>query len=168
MPAFSCLFVGRFQPFHNGHLMVIKGMTKVCGRIVVAIGSPNADASLENPFSAVERREMIQRALQAEDIIPNFDLSIIEVPDVGDDEAWAKKCLELSETAHQVWTGNEWTKTCFEKIGMEVKTIKEIPGISATEIRKRMKEGGDWKALVPKDVASYLVELNATERIRKI
>lgn len=148
--------------------MVIKGMTKVCGKIVVAIGSPEAPKNAENPFSAAERREMIQRALQGENIIPNFDLSIIEVPDVGDDEAWAKKCLELSETVHQVWTGNEWTKTCFEKVGVEVKDIKEVPGISATEIRRRMKEGGDWKALVPPEVASYLGELNASERIRKI
>jgi len=168
MSVFSCLFIGRFQPFHKGHLMVIKGMTKVCGKIVVAIGSPEAPKNAENPFSAAERREMIQRALQGENIIPNFDLSIIEVPDVGDDEAWAKKCLELSETVHQVWTGNEWTKTCFEKVGVEVKDIKEVPGISATEIRRRMKEGGDWKALVPPEVASYLGELNASERIRKI
>lgn len=168
MSVFSCLFVGRFQPFHNGHLMVIKGMTKVCGKIVIGIGSPEAATSGENPFTAAERREMIQRALQDENIIPNFDVFIVEVPDVGDDEAWAKKCLELAETVHQVWTGNEWTKTCFEKIGIEVKTIKEVPGISATEIRERMKEGGDWRALVPSEVASYLGELNATERIKKL
>lgn len=168
MPAFSCLFVGRFQPFHNGHLMVIKGMSKVCGKIIVAIGSPEAQESGENPFTALERREMIQRALQGESIIPNFDVSIIEVPDVGDDEAWTKKCLELAETVHQAWTGNEWTKTCFEKAGVEVKAIKEVPGVSATEVRRRMKEGGDWKELVPAEVASYLVELNATERVKKL
>ncbi len=148
--------------------MVIKGMTKVCGKIVVAIGSPEAEKGIENPFTAAERREMIQRALQGVDIIPNFDISIIEVPDVGDDETWAKKCLELSEEVHQVWTGNEWTKSCFEKVGLEVKDIKEVPGISATEIRKRMKEGGDWRALVPGEVASYLSELNASERIKNL
>lgn len=148
--------------------MVIKGMTKVCGKIVVAIGSPDAPRSAENPFSLPERREMIQRALQAEDIIPNFDVSIVEVPDLGDDEAWAKKCLELSEEIHQVWTGNEWTKTCFEKVGTEVKDIKEVPGISATEVRRRIKEGEDWRALVPSDVASYLAELNVAERIRSL
>jgi len=87
---------------------------------------------------------------------------------LGDDEAWAKKCVELAETVHQVWTGNEWTKACFEKVGVEVKDIKEVPGISATEIRRRMREGGDWRALVPAEVASYLGELNATDRIKKM
>jgi nicotinamide-nucleotide adenylyltransferase len=49
-----------------------------------------------------------------------------------------------------------------------VKSIKEVPGVSATEIRRRMEEGGDWKGLVPKDVASYLVEINAVERLKKL
>lgn len=168
MPAFACLFVGRFQPFHNGHLMVVKGMTKVCGKVVIAIGSPEAERSAENPFSAAERKEMIQRALQGENIIPNFDVSFVEVPDVGDDEAWAKKCLELSEEVHQVWTGNEWTQRCFEAVGLEVKTIKEVPGLSATEVRRRMKEEEDWRALVPAEVASYLSELEAPKRMKSL
>lgn len=148
--------------------MVIKGMTKVCGKIIIAIGSPDAPKSAENPFTAAERREMIQRALQDENIIPNFDVYIIEVPDLGDDAAWAGKCLELAETVHQVWTGNEWTKRCFEGTDVEVKDIKEVPGISATEVRKRLKEGGDWKALLPEDVASYLVEIQAPSRMKSL
>ncbi len=167
MSTFSCLFVGRFQPFHNGHLMVIKGMTKVCGKVVIAIGSPVEGRTEENPFSVSERKEMIQRALQAENIIPNFDITIIEVPDMDSDAEWAKKCLELSEEIHQVWTGNEWTKKCFVDAGIEIKDIKPIPGISGTEIRSRMKSGGDWKALVPDDVVSYLVEINAVDRLKK-
>lgn len=168
MSTFSCLFVGRFQPFHNGHLMVLKGMTKVCGKVVIAIGSAVERASDENPFTVSERKEMIQRALQAENIIPNFDITILEVPDMDSDAEWTKKCLELSEEVHQVWTGNEWTKKCFVEAGIEVKEIKPVPGISGTEIRARMKSGGDWKALVPDDVAVYLSEINAVDRIKKM
>lgn len=168
MSTFSCLFVGRFQPFHRGHLMVVKGMTKVAGKVVIAIGSSDAPKSAENPFTAAERREMIQRALQDEDIIPNFDVTIVDVPDMPDDAEWTKKCLEMSEEVHQVWTGNEWTQKCFEDAGLEVKTIKEVPGISATEIRERMKTGGDWRALVPSDVASYLSEIEASTRLKSL
>jgi len=70
MSAFSCLFVGRFQPFHNGHLMVIKGMVKVCEKVVIGVGSSQESMTPENPFTATERREMIQRALQGVDLIP--------------------------------------------------------------------------------------------------
>lgn len=168
MSTFSCLFVGRFQPFHRGHLLVIKGMTKVAGKVVIAIGSAESPKTQENPFTAAERREMIQRALQDEDIIPNFDVTIVDVPDTASDEEWTKKCLELSEEIHQVWTGNETTKKCFEDAGIEVKTIKEVPGISATEVRERLKSGGDWRALVPSEVASYLSEIEASSRLKSL
>lgn len=168
MSTFSCLFVGRFQPFHRGHLLVVKGMTKVAGKVVIAIGSSDAPKSAENPFTAAERREMIQRALQDEDIIPNFDVTIIDVPDMPEDADWTKKCLELSEEVHQVWTGNEWTQKCFEAQGIEVKSIKEVPGISATEVRARMKSGGDWRSLVPAEVASYLSEIEAPTRLTSL
>lgn len=166
MPTLTCLFVGRFQPFHNGHLMVIKGMTKVCGRVVVAIGSTDKHGTAENPFSAEERKEMMQVALQDAGIIPLFDLIFIEVPDMPSDDEWTKKALELAGTVHMAWTGNEQTKACFEKAGIEVKVIKPVPGISATEVRKRMKEGGDWQALVPKAVADQIRTINGVERVK--
>ncbi len=165
MSALTCLFIGRFQPFHNGHLLVIKGMTKVCGRIIVAIGSANLPVSPENPFTVEERKEMIQRALQGEDIIPVFDISFIEVPDQSSDAHWTTSVLEAAGEVHMVWTGNEKTKECFEGSGVEIKTIKEVPGISGAEIRVRLKTGGDWRSQVPEEVAAYLSEIHASERV---
>lgn len=166
MSAFTCLFVGRFQPFHNGHLMVVKGITKVCGRAVIAVGSTDKHGTAENPFSAEERKDMIQAALQDADIIPNFDVSFIEVPDMKDDATWTKKALELAGEVHVVWTGNEDTKKCFEAAGKEVKTIRPVPGISATEVRALMKSGGDWRKLVPKAVAEKISSFNGVERMK--
>lgn len=167
MPTLTCLFVGRFQPFHNGHLLVVKGMTKVCGRVVIAIGSSDKKNTAENPFSAEERKEMIQAALQDANIIPAFDVMFIEVPDVKDDAAWTKTCLELAGTVHTAWTGNAQVKKCFEDAGIEVKTIKEVPSISATEIRKRMKEGGDWRAMVPEAVKDCVLMVKGVERMKE-
>jgi len=168
MPSLTCLFVGRFQPFHNGHLLVVKGMTKVCGRIIIAIGSTDKQGTADNPFSADERRDMIQAALQDADIIPSFDIHFIEVPDMPNDTAWTKKILELAGTVHTVWTGNPQTKKCFEDAEIEVKTIKEVPGVSATEIRKRMKEGGDWRSLVPEAVKELINVIKGVERVKEV
>lgn len=165
MSALTCLFIGRFQPFHKGHLLVIKGMTKVCGRIVIAIGSANEKPSPEHPFTVEERKEMIQRALQGENIIPLFDVSFVEVPDQASDAAWAKSVLETAGEVHMIWTGNEATRACFEGLGIELKTIKEVPGISGKEIRSRLKTGGDWRSQVPDEVAAYLSEIHASERV---
>ena len=163
---FTCLFPGRFQPFHNGHMLVVKGMAKLCGKLVVAIGSSDKGGTAENPFTAEERRDMIQRALQGEDIIPAFDVSFIMVPDMDSDEAWAKAVLEQAGEVHQVWTGNPATKAPFKAIGVEVKDIKEVPGVSATAVRQMMKEGGEWKSKVPEEVAATISAINGLERVK--
>jgi len=143
-------------------------MTKMCSRVVIAIGSSQENNTADNPFSAAERREMIQRALQGVNIIPVFDVAFVEVPDMNSDEAWARNIIELAGGAHKLWTGNDDTKRCFAGTGIEIQTIKEVPGISATDVRKRMKEGGDWKALVPPEVAAYLGEINGVERLKSL
>ena len=100
----TCLFIGRFQPFHVGHLMVVQGMTKVCGKIIIGIGSSEKSGTDENPFTASDRKEMIQRALQAEDIIPMFDVEFVELTDHEDDAKWTEHVLERVGRVDKIWT----------------------------------------------------------------
>lgn len=165
----NCLFVGRFQPFHNGHLMVVSGMAKVCNKVVIAIGSANAEQSFKNPFTVEQRREMIQRALQAQDLIPKYDISFIEVDDKEADNEWTDNVLELAgDDITQVWTGDEWTKKCFADKRIEVKEIKEVPGISATAVRQMMIEGGDWHLKVPPEVVDYIESIGGVARVKSL
>jgi len=154
-----CLFIGRFQPFHNGHLMVIQGMTKVCSRVIIGLGSPEKNKNEENPFTIEERKEMIQRALQDEDIIPMFDVEFVELPDHEDDEKWTQAVLERVGRVDKVWTGNEWTKKCFDG-KVEIQWIKEVPGFSSTDIRALIKAGKDWEDKVPQEVYRYILSIN--------
>lgn len=135
--------------------MVIQGMTKICRRIVIAIGSSDKQGTEENPFSVHDRKEMIQRALQEENIIPLFDVEFIEVADQAQDEVWIQMVLEKAGPIDKVWTGNEHTKSCFEG-KVEIQWIKEVPGFSGTEIRELMKKRGYWEEKVPDIVASYI------------
>ena len=158
----TCLFIGRFQPFHKGHLMVVQGMRKVCGRLIIGIGSPEKRSDKENPFSVDERREMIGSALLEANIA---DADILECPNTPTDAEWVSAVLKVTGPIDQVWTGNELVATLFEKEGVAVKRIKPVPGISGTEIRARLASGGDWEALVPDEVASVMKRLNATQRV---
>lgn len=160
------LFVGRFQPFHIGHQLVLQGMVKVCKKVIVVIGSSQESGTEKNPFTLEERKEMMQRALQAENIIPVYDVSFIPIPDHEDDETWTQSVLEAAPEVTKVWCGNPDTMKCFEGKGLEMQEIKEVPGISGTIIRQLMKEGGDWESKVPKEVVKYVKEIKGVERVQ--
>ena len=148
------LFVGRFQPFHLGHLKAIKEILGENERIVIAIGSSQASGTGENPFSFEERERMIREALESEGI-RNF--GIIGVPDFNDDRKWA---LEIQKRCRfdRVYSRNPWTIRCFRGLGIPVKShgIYEREKYSATEIRKRMAEGSEWENLVAEKVVACI------------
>ncbi len=60
------VFIGRFQPFHNGHLAVITQALKLSQKIIICIGSAGAARSLRNPFTASERSKIILEALPSD------------------------------------------------------------------------------------------------------
>src|SRR3989304_2190105 len=75
------LFVGRFQPFHLGHLGAIKDVLGEVDEIVIVIGSAQYSHTVNNPFTAGERLVMVSRALEEAGI--NFSrVWIVPVPDV--------------------------------------------------------------------------------------
>ena len=64
------LFIGRFQPFHKGHLEAVKMILKENDEIIIAVGSAQYSHKLENPFTAGERITMIRKALEEEKVEP--------------------------------------------------------------------------------------------------
>ena len=63
------LFIGRFQPFHLGHLSDIKNAFKEVDELAIGIGSSNEKHTKENPFTVEERTEMI------DSVLPNNGIS---------------------------------------------------------------------------------------------
>ncbi len=62
-----CVFIGRFQPLHQGHLSVIGQALRRSGHLLVLVGTANEARSLRNPFTAEERAEMIRACLDPAD-----------------------------------------------------------------------------------------------------
>ncbi|MGF3523208.1 MAG: adenylyltransferase/cytidyltransferase family protein, partial [Candidatus Bathyarchaeia archaeon] len=58
------LYVGRFQPFHLGHLDAIQKILEEVEEIVIVIGSSQYSHNIHNPFTAGERLVMIRKALE--------------------------------------------------------------------------------------------------------
>lgn len=58
------VFIGRFQPFHNGHKHVVDKALEQADNVLVLVGSANRPRTRKNPWSFVERRDMIQSVYQ--------------------------------------------------------------------------------------------------------
>lgn len=57
------VFIGRFEPFHNGHLAVARSALARARKIVFLIGSADTPRTTKNPWTVPERAVMIQSAL---------------------------------------------------------------------------------------------------------
>lgn len=53
------VFVGRFQPFHHGHLAVIRRALAEARHVLVLVGSARRPRSIRDPFTAAERTAVI-------------------------------------------------------------------------------------------------------------
>src|SRR3989442_15088954 len=62
------LFVGRFRPFHKGHLAMAKRSLAKHDDLIIGIGSAQYSHTGENPFTAAARLAMLQRAVDGEGI----------------------------------------------------------------------------------------------------
>ena len=55
--------IGRFQPFHNGHLVLVRQILKECNEVLIVVGSAQSNYTFANPFTAGERILMTRMAL---------------------------------------------------------------------------------------------------------
>lgn len=61
------VYIGRFQPFHQGHLACVRHGLTIAKRVLVLVGSINRDRDTRNPWSYCERRTMIHSALSEDE-----------------------------------------------------------------------------------------------------
>ena len=135
------LFIGRFQPFHNGHLHVAKSLSKKYDEIIIGVGSSQEKNTRDNPFSYNERKAMMAKALK-NNKIKNF--KIYPIPDLYDDIKWTKYIIKNLPKFDVAYSGNEWTIRCFRKHKIKCKKIKLVKGINSTRIREMTAENKDW------------------------
>jgi len=166
MKASRALFIGRFQPFHNGHLATAKRILEKHDEVIIGIGSAQYSHTGENPFTAAERFEMIHRALDAEGI---HNYHIIPIPDTHVHSVWVGHVLSLIPKFDAVYTNSALVIRLFKERGINVLTLPMIDreDLSGTEVRKRMFNDGDWEVLVPPAVAAYIQEIDGVQRIKE-
>lgn len=160
------LFIGRFQPFHNGHEESIRNISDEVDEIVIGIGSADSSHSSKNPFTAGERIRMIQKSLQIEDT----NVYTIPIVDIDRNSVWVSHVESLSPDFNVVYTNNGLVTRLFEEADYEVKNHEKVSRdtLSGTEIRRRIVEDENWEGLVPDEVVEQVERLDGVERVKSV
>lgn len=163
------IMLGRFQPFHNGHLALAKQILNECDELVIVIGSAQFNFIEKDPFTAGERISMIHASLAE----AGADLSkcyIIPVPNDDNNARWLAYLRSMLPPFHVLYSGNEFVK--YLALSQEPRLTIRSPKFSkrdqynATYIRALIVAGKPWRQLVPPAVASEIECVRGIERIK--
>ena len=160
------LMIGRFQPFHKGHLELAKQILHDCDELIVAIGSAQFNYSYSDPFTAGERAMMVHAAL----VELKLDLSKCYIIPVINDENNARWFAHLKSQVPDfdaIYSGNDFVKNllfCETKVLKPRFSKKRV--YNGTNIRKLMTRSNIWRGYVPKSVAELIEEIDGINRLR--
>jgi len=161
------LLVGRFQPFHLGHLGLVASIRKARPdqELLLGIGSAQASYTLDNPFTAGERWEMIDRAFAEAKIAGGRP---VPLADIHQHSLWVSHLVGLLPPFDRVYTNNPLTRLLFERAGFEVESppLVDRARFEGSQIRALMVSEGDWASRVPSSVAAYLRHIHGPERLQ--
>jgi nicotinamide-nucleotide adenylyltransferase len=163
------LYVGRFQPFHLGHLEAIKGILDEVEELVIVIGSAQYSHNKENPFTAGERLVMIRTALE-ETKLDSARVWIVPVPDVHLHMMWVSAVQGYTPKFEIVYSNEPLTRRLFSESGYKIKSIPffERQFYSSTIVRQKMLVDESWKTLVPKIVSDFIEGIDGVNRVRDL
>jgi cytidyltransferase-like protein len=174
-------FHGRFQPFHLGHLHLIKTALQEVNELIIGISNPfrqpaksekyikldkKASISLSdarnpgnNPWPMWARCLMIREGLRSEDV----DLSrIIFMPNLLNTGISEFETVLPKEMVQIYLFGkddhNKRREEEYIKDGYKLKSVPPVDSavVSATEVRERIRKNGDWESLVPIGTAQVI------------
>ena len=160
------LILGRFQPFHFGHLKLIESIVNDKVLPLICIGSAQYSHTVDNPFTVKERKEMIRDVLQS----LNCEYEIFEIPDINNYDLYVSHLETFVPIFDQIYSGNPIVQRLFDEAGYKVVKLqmfnREVWEGSA--IRLAMREGGDWESAVPNQIVEIILRIDGTERLKTL
>ena len=165
----NALIIGRFQPFHIGHLNLIKRYSQARFKIKVGIGSSQKSFEKKNPLTFKERKRLIELVFKENNI---EKYKIFAIPDIKEDSNYVKHVLEIVGSFDTILTGNPKVLKLFRdykySLAWNIESFQETnrPGvkITASDIRKKWKKKPSKFGLTSASY-NYLKSLDFTKRL---
>lgn len=163
------ILVGRFQPFHLGHLEAVEYALKRVSYLYVVVGSAQRNHERDNPFTAGERITMIKGALDGNGVDPAKWMAI-PIADADSHSLWVSTVVSMVPKFDVVFTNDALTFLLFKEEGFEARAVPYLDRkrYSATNVRDRILERKDWESLVPLEVAKFVRKFDGVERVRAL
>jgi len=160
------LFLGRFQPYHNGHQRIIEKIAREVEELIIAVGSAQWSHTLRDPFTAGERIMMITRALQS---LP-LTKYVLPIEDIERNSLYVAHIRTLTPAFEVVYSNNPLVVRLFKEAGIPVKSppFVERDRFWGTKIRELMIAGDEWRRYVPPPVAQIIDEIDGITRLQQI
>jgi len=161
------LLIGRFQPFHLGHLDALQFALSKVDKLWVGLGSSNLPLQKDNPFSAEQRKEMI---LSSIDETLKEKISIYFIPDLDNHIEWVEKIDTIVPKFDIIFSNDDLTKHLYSKRSIQVITIPFLKRdqLSGTHIRELIISDQKWDDLVPDGSKNFLEKIGAKNYLKNL
>jgi len=159
-------YIGRFQPFHDGHRNVVETIAEEVDELVLGIGSAGDSHSQHDPFTAGERIMMITKSLVSSELVTYA----VPIEDLERNSVWVSHVQSMCPDFDVAYSNNPLVIRLFEEAGVEVRQSPMFNRdvLEGTEVRERMIAGDDWESLVPESVVEVVEECDGIERIQRV
>ncbi len=167
------LFIGRFQPFHLGHLDAVNQALKKTDMLYIAIGSTKNNYRPGNPFTVGERIEMIKTAMDEAKISPQKYL-IVPVPNINNYELWPHHVEQYLPPFEKIFTSSDIVEMLFNnanknrKKPYDIIKIQKRIDVCSTDVRNAILKNKKWERMVPNSTAKLLKTWKTQLRLKSI
>ena len=163
------IVLGRFQPFHRGHAHLVDAALDK-GPVTIAIGSSDAEISMNNPWDASERESMIREWLGGR------EANIVQIPDINDPPNWVEHAKKFHGNGILV-TSDEDTRNLYSKSDFPVHFVEysQRESLEGWRVRLTLKmlstvfeQDGQKQVMlasIPEKVVDWLIDNDALHRL---
>ena len=161
------LLIGRFQPFHLGHLEALQFALSKVDKLWVGLGSSNKPTEKNNPFSAQERKTMI---LSSIDNSMKNKISIYFIPDLDNHVKWIEKIDTIVPKFDIIFSNDPLTDHLYSKRIINVIPIPFLnrDKLSGTNIRNLIISDQKWENFVPEGTKNFLINFGVKEHLKNL
>ena len=173
----TLVLIGRFQPFHNAHLEIVKRATALTDQLVIVTGSANQPRTYKNPFTSFERDRMIKAATSG----LSLRIYVEANPDtIYNDQAWAVRVQGIVSKYRTLGgrvgiIGHKKDESSFYLDMFPQWELEEVPmfePLDASSIRdlffRRNANMNFIKSVVPETTLDFLEQFRSTEDFEQV